>query len=201
MNEKTKEMENQEINLAVKDILISLLDQVVEGFNIFDSYHYYCDYIGDYRKWSKNHHYRLSKQISRLKHLKLIEKYQDGKDTIIELTPIGREKAFQYLFKDINPNIPEQWDKKWRMVIFDIPEEKKSIRDTIRQKLKQMGLFQLQKSVFVYPFECKELIISLKYGYCVGKNLQYIIADSIEGEIDLVDYFIKQGILKNSHLN
>lgn len=201
MNKKIEELENQKIKLEVKDILISLLDQIIEGFNIFDSYHNYSNDIGNYRKWSNNHHYRLSKQISRLKHLKLIEKYQNGKDTIIKLTPIGKEKAFQYLFKDINPNIPKQWDKKWRMVIFDIPEEKKSIRDAIRQKLKQIGLFQLQRSVFVYPFDCKELIISLKYGYCVGKNLQYIIADSIEGEIDLIDYFIKQGILKDFHIN
>lgn len=193
-------LDEQKIVLSTKDILISLLDQVVEGINIFDSYHYYGDYVKNYRKWSSDSHYKISRQISNLKHLRLIEKFQEDKKMIIRLTPVGRKKAFKYLFKGYIPNLPKNWDKKWRIIIFDIPEDKKTLRDAIRFKLKQTGLYPLQKSVFVFPFDCQELVVSLKYGYDVGKNLQYIVADSIEGEVNLVDYFIKQDILKDYHI-
>lgn len=45
------------------------------------------------------------------------------------------------------------WDGKWRMVIFDIPADRKSNRqrDKLRRLLKQRGFYMVQASVFVHP--------------------------------------------------
>ena len=50
----------------------------------------------------------------------------------------------------------KKWDKKWRMVIFDIPEAKRPARDQIRRLLKDLGFLKLQISVWVHPLPCLE---------------------------------------------
>jgi phenylacetic acid degradation operon negative regulatory protein len=47
------------------------------------------------------------------------------------------------------------WDKKWRMVIFDIPEVTRRDRDFLRSQLQWLGFLELQKSVWIFPYEIK----------------------------------------------
>lgn len=47
---------------------------------------------------------------------------------------------------------PPKWDKKWYLVIFDIPEKLRWKRDVLREKLKTLGLGQLQQSVWLSPY-------------------------------------------------
>lgn len=48
------------------------------------------------------------------------------------------------------------WDKKWRLVIFDIAEVSKRAREKLRKKLKELGFGMLQKSVFISPYDIAE---------------------------------------------
>ena len=43
-------------------------------------------------------------------------------------------------------------------MLFDIPETKKTARDALRHKLRQLGCFQFHKSVFVHPAPCEDEI-------------------------------------------
>lgn len=49
---------------------------------------------------------------------------------------------------------PNEWDEKWRFIVFDIPVDFNTTRDALRRDLVATGCFQLQQSVFVYPFPC-----------------------------------------------
>ncbi len=44
-----------------------------------------------------------------------------------------------------------KWDGKWRMVIFDIPEDGKKQRDRLRHLLKTHNFLKLQASVYISP--------------------------------------------------
>lgn len=46
-----------------------------------------------------------------------------------------------------------KWDRKWRLVIFDIEEASKKIREKFRYKLREVGFGMLQKSVFISPYD------------------------------------------------
>ena len=76
----------------------------------------------------------------------------------------------------------EKWDKKWRMVIFDIPEKRKKVRYELRRTLNEVGFLRLQDSVWVYPYECSELISLIKADFKVGKDILYVIVDQIEND-------------------
>ena len=84
---------------------------------------------------------------------------------------------------------PARWDRKWRIVIFDIPEYLKSTRDIMRARLKQIGMIELQKSVFVHPYPCEKEIEFLTEFYEVKPHVRLIIAESIDSEFHLKTKF------------
>lgn len=76
----------------------------------------------------------------------------------IELTEKGKMRAMEYCLLRKLEIKDKKWDGKWRMLIFDIPEKLKKGRNALRWKIKKLGFCELQKSVFVIPYECKKEI-------------------------------------------
>jgi len=101
---------------------------------------------------------QLSQTLYLLKKRKIINIRKLGDETVIELTEKGRNKKLQYDLDNLIIPRQEKWDGKWRLLMFDIPEPKKSAREALRGKLKNLGFFQFQKSVWVYPYPCEEEI-------------------------------------------
>ncbi len=69
------------------------------------------------------------------------------------------------------------WDKKWRVVIFDIPQEFHRQRIRFRQKLKNMGFYMLQKSVFIYPYSCDEELSDICKELKISDYVDHILAE------------------------
>ena len=84
---------------------------------------------------------------------------------------------------------PGRWDKKWRIIIYDISEKKRRERMQIFSIFTQAGFYHLQNSVWVYPYDCEDIISLLKTDFGVGKNVLYIIADEIENDKYLRAFF------------
>jgi len=106
-------------------------------------------------------------------------KFEDG---YYQLTTQGEKILRRWELVDYKLERPKKWDGKWRMVIFDIPEKKKKIRKQISELFGQAGLHRLQDSVWVYPYDCEEIIGLLKTDFGIGKDLLYIIANEIEND-------------------
>ena len=113
--------------------------------------------------------------------------FYDGKRYL--LTPKGESLLRRWRFADFNLHKPKKWDKKWRVVIFDIPEKKKKVREQIRSLFNQAGLRRLQDSVWVYPYDCEDVITLLKTDFGVGKDLLYLIVDELENDKHLREEF------------
>jgi phenylacetic acid degradation operon negative regulatory protein len=84
-----------------------------------------------------------------------------------------------------------KWDKKWRIVIFDIPQEMHNQRNWLRKKLKSLGFYMLQKSVFVFPYSCEEELGYVCGRLGVGDYVDIIVADSIGSQEEEVKKFFK----------
>ena len=83
--------------------------------------------------------------LRRLEEQGLIVK--EPKKKIYCLTDKGEE--FLFYIKDRYSVLKKPWDRKIRMVIFDIPEEKKRWRYWLRKELLLLQFRQFQKSVYV----------------------------------------------------
>ena len=137
-------------------------------------------------KWQK---YNINHSIKRLKNNGLICFEKTDRGTFARLTQKGEEKLRKFRLLGYKLKKPKRWDKKWRMLIFDIKEERRGIRDKIRFTLKRIGFLRLQDSVWVYPYDCEDLVILMKADFKIGKDLLYLIVDTIEGDTKIKNYF------------
>ncbi len=99
-----------------------------------------------------------------------------------ELTSSGEEKLRMWQFGNFKISKPRKWDGKWRVIIFDIPDKKRKARDQIRYLLKSSNFYLLQESVWVYPYDCEDIITLLKTEYAVAKDLLYLIVEELEND-------------------
>ncbi|MEK7126205.1 MAG: CRISPR-associated endonuclease Cas2 [Patescibacteria group bacterium] len=82
-----------------------------------------------------------------------------------------------------------KWDKRWRVVIFDIPERRKSVRNRLRRFMYTYGFVRLQDSVWVYPHDCEDLIALAKAEFRIGYDVLYMIVERIEHDKHLREHF------------
>lgn len=107
----------------------------------------------------------------------------------LELTKKGKEKLREWEHFNYQLPRPETWDGRWRVLIFDIPEKRKWLRNRLRDTLYAVGFKRLQKSVWVYPHDCEDFITLLKADFKIGKDLLYLIVEGLENDTHLRDYF------------
>ena len=132
---------------------------------------------------------RISSSLKRMVRQGYV-KFEDGKKgRRLRLTAKGEKFAAMLGHGRLAPKKPRRWDGKWRVLIFDIPEKQKRSREQIRRTLVSLGFRRLQDSVWVYPYDCEDLIILLKADLRIGKDLLYLIVERIEYDKPLRDFF------------
>ncbi|MCX6752700.1 MAG: CRISPR-associated endonuclease Cas2 [Candidatus Nomurabacteria bacterium] len=131
---------------------------------------------------SKYRKYSFNRSLERLKKNDLIFWEKINGKNLVRLTSKGEAKLRQLEINDFKIKKPRRWDQKWRLLAFDIKEERRGLRNKIRHTLRQIGFIRLQDSVWVYPYDCEDLVMLLKADFKIGKDLIYIIADSIEND-------------------
>lgn len=82
-----------------------------------------------------------------------IEKIVKNDQVYLRLTSIGTKR----LKRDFSIfSLTKRWDKKWLIVVFDISEKSKAVRDRFRNKLKSVGFGMLQESIWISPLSIGE---------------------------------------------
>lgn len=142
-----------------------------------------------YEPWEKYDQRRLRQVVKRLVKRKLISIEEVNGESVVTLTENGKKEILRYNLQNLNIKKPEEWDGKWHVVIFDINEKKSRLRDILRGKMKTLGFFPLQKSVYVYPFPCEKEIAFLRQIYQIGKEVSVFSATALEEEDYLKRYF------------
>ena len=133
--------------------------------------------------------YEINATVSRLQRGGYIEmKEQNGK-VFAMLTEKGKRGFAHYQLQASSPQKPQRWDGKWRIAIFDVKEERRLARDRLRNELRNFGFVRLQQSVWVYPYDCEELIALLKTDERLWGSVLYIVAEKVEGEEKLKKIF------------
>ena len=94
-------------------------------------------------------------------------------------TSQGRQWLKQSLFRYSSYLHKGPWDKKWRIIIFDIPQEKHIARVRFRNKLKSLGCVMIQKSVFVFPYPCHKEIGDIAGYLEISDHVDILIAESV----------------------
>lgn len=81
------------------------------------------------------------------------------------------------------------WDRRWRVIVFDIPERRKSVRVRLRRFMKEYGFVRLQDSVWIYPYDCEDLVALAKADFRIGADVLYMIVERLERDAHLREHF------------
>ena len=142
----------------------------------------------EFRKINKEYLRQLIKEFKKNRLVDMVD--ISDEETRVVLTEKGKLYAMQFKIDDMQIEKPAFWDKKWRVVIFDIPEKKfRQARDALRHKLRDLGFFELQKSVFIYPYECRNEIDFITEVFQIRPYVRYGILEKITNGAELVKHF------------
>ena len=137
-------------NSPAKAILMTLA--MTGAFVIASTSPYFLtNLVKKYFRYKLRAHRRAMRELEKKKIISFEEK-KDG-TVKVTLTHRGKEIVRQYQLEEMQIEKPGHWDGKWRVLLYDIPTSRKKAADAFREKLKQLGLYQLQKSVWVHPYE------------------------------------------------
>ncbi len=101
----------------------------------------------------------------------------------LRVTTRGQARLATLSLSLARPQRLKRWDGKWRVLIFDIPERRRGVREAIRNQLHSAGFIRVQDSVWLYPYPCEEYVALLKANVKVGKDMLYLIVDSMEKDM------------------
>jgi len=125
-----------------------------------------------------------------LKRNGLIHMEYRGQQMYVSLTKEGKRKAGKYQIDDLEIKKPKKWDGQWRVLIFDIADKQRIKREALRGKIKELGLFQLQKSVWVYPYDFKkEMALLREFFGLTDCEMKIIEASKIENDSSIREFF------------
>ena len=108
----------------------------------------------------------------------------------INLTEEGKRKAGMFQIDSLKITQPKRWDGKWRLVLFDISQIKKTRREIFRGKLKELGFYPFQKSVWAHPYPCDDEVQLLRdFLGLSSKEIQVVTVQKIEDDSFLREIF------------
>jgi DNA-binding transcriptional regulator PaaX len=142
----------RDFGIIQKKILLLLLGGAALGLS--GSPRRYFKILKEIKKeWGNIDSQKLHRTIRSLYYSKLIKEVENDDGSItLVLSEKGRQRALKYKLSDM------------------------------RGFIKRMGFRELQKSVFIVPYECLDEVEYLCEYFEIGKYLRYIIAEHIDNE-------------------
>jgi len=126
--------------------------------------------------------WQINSTLRRFERSGYVRKTSDDK---LRLLPRGQLQVARYGAEDIQaPPRPDHWDWKWRILIFDIPEEKKWARELLRNKLKEWHFAPLQRSVYISPFDCGDEFEKLLALLHLDAYVHIVLAEQISPRLE-----------------
>ena len=153
------------------------IGNAIQVFRMFDSS----------KKYSKR---QIQNTFSSLKEQKLIEYIcEKNRKTVIKITKKGKSRLRAFDIELMEIKTPKNWDKKWRLVMFDIPVRFSKGREALRYHLKNLNFIQFQKSAWIFPHPCEDEIIFIADFFGVGKFVEILTVENISKDEKFRKYF------------
>lgn len=117
--------------------------------------------------------YAITRSLKGLKDAGLIEQITSPQNEYARLTKEGRKKMHSLQLDSDTTLVNTSWDGFWRIILLDLPENRKSERESLRYLLKKAGFVCLKNSAWISPFPFEHLFTNIKKD--LGLTIEMII--------------------------
>lgn len=148
------------------------------------------DFLGDFEASTKPK-YAINRSLKTLSDSGFVEELETEQSSFVRITPEGRHKLRNLKLSSPTSLVSTSWDGYWRMVLLDLPESRKSERNSLRYILKKAGFVMLKNSVWVSPYPLEHLFMNIKKDMGLSKEITILVTQLVdpETEQELVNLF------------
>ncbi len=134
---------------------------------------------------------KIKKSLKSLEKKEIIDLEEKGDEVFVRLKNKNNLTVIKYSIKTLLDfkKKKKNWNGKWFLVFFDIPEIQRNKRNYLRKYLIDIGFYRYQQSIYIFPYECEKEIMLIKKIVEGAEYIKYIIADKIEDEHVVKTFF------------
>ena len=126
--------------------------------------------------------YAISRALKNLVESGCAEIHESGRQNYAKITPLGKNKLNTLLLENTDALVPQTWDGFWRIILLDLPENRKSERESLRYLLKKAGFVCLQNSAWISPFPYEHLFTNIKKDLGLTTEIMIIVTEFLDEE-------------------
>jgi len=126
--------------------------------------------------------YAITRSLKGLKEAGFIESIYSGQNDYARLTKEGKKKIHSLELGSDTMLVNTSWDGFWRIILLDLPESRKSERESLRYLLKKAGFVCLKNSAWISPYPFEHLFINIKKDLGLTTEMMIIVTEFVDEE-------------------
>src|SRR3989338_6439128 len=126
--------------------------------------------------------YAITRSLKGLKEAGFIESIYSGQNDYARLTKEGKKKIHSLELGSDTMLVNTSWDGFWRIILLDLPESRKSERESLRYLLKKAGFVCLKNSAWISPYPFEHLFMNIKKDLGLTTEMMIIVTQFIDEE-------------------
>ena len=124
--------------------------------------------------------YAVTRALKNMASGGLVECLNSDNNKYFRLTLSGKQKFNNIALECESTLVSTKWDGFWRIIILDLPEERKNERDALRYLLKKAGFICVKNSVWVSMLPYENLFINIKNDLGLSTEIMIIVTDKLD---------------------
>ena len=129
--------------------------------------------------------YPASRALKNLVGAGYVEVKKSDNQDYVKITKRGKTKLDTIRLLGEDALVSRTWDGYWRIIILDLPEERKNERESLRYLLKKANFACVKNTVWISPLPYQNLFINIKKDLGLSTELMIIIADKLDEQTRL----------------
>ncbi len=131
-------------------------------------------------EYQRGEKYAITRSIKGLEEAGLIEHISSGQNFYARLTKEGKKKAVSIKLDSTDSLVSTTWDGFWRVILLDIPENRKAERESLRYLLKKAGFICLKNSAWISPYPFEHMFTNIKKDLGFSTELVIMVTSKVD---------------------
>lgn len=126
--------------------------------------------------------YAITRALKNLIESGYAETRNSDNQSYLKITKKGKAKLNTIMLEGADALVPQTWDGFWRIIILDIPEDRKNEREALRYLLKKANFVCLKNSAWISPYPYEYLFTNIKKDLGLTTEMMIIVTQFIDEE-------------------
>lgn len=136
--------------------------------------------VEDFKDSDPKTSYALSRTLKNLVESGYAEIHKSERQNYAKITAFGKTKLNTLALENEDALVPQAWDGFWRIILLDLPESRKSERESLRYLLKKAGFVCLKNSAWISPYPFEHLFINIKKDLELTTEMMIIVTKFVD---------------------